>query len=249
MFEAQSKNRMGLLLWMTHPSWPSLVWQSYDYYFEPTGAYFGGKKASEPLHIQWNPLTDNVEVVNYSVPGGKGLTASLKIMDMSGQVKVNKQLTVNCPIDSRSEIMPVAIPEDLKNTVYFVRLELSKGTMLLSRNDYCRGANPDSAGGIGDLKAIADLPQVRPVSESKVIKQDSQWVIVTKISNQDKYPAFNVRLKLVGARSGKRILPVFYDDNYFTLLPGDSRTIITKVEDADTMGEKPVMKIEGFNIK
>ena len=69
MFEAQSKNRMGLLIWMSHPCWPSFVWQTYDYYLEPTAAYFGAKKASEPLHIQWNPVTDNVEVVNYS--GGR----------------------------------------------------------------------------------------------------------------------------------------------------------------------------------
>ena len=66
MFEAQSKHRMGLLIWMSHPCWPSFVWQTYDYYFEPTAAYFGAKKASEPLHIQWNPSTDTVEVVNYS---------------------------------------------------------------------------------------------------------------------------------------------------------------------------------------
>ncbi len=40
MFEAQSKNRMGLLIWMSHPAWPSFVWQTYDYYFDPTAAYF-----------------------------------------------------------------------------------------------------------------------------------------------------------------------------------------------------------------
>jgi len=66
MFEAQSRNRMGLLLWMSHPAWPSFVWQTYDYYFDPTAAYFGSRKGSEPLHIQWNPLNDDVEVVNYS---------------------------------------------------------------------------------------------------------------------------------------------------------------------------------------
>ena len=54
MFEAQSKYRMGVLLWMSHSCWPSFVWQTYDYYFEPTAAYYGCKKGSEPLHIQWN---------------------------------------------------------------------------------------------------------------------------------------------------------------------------------------------------
>ena len=53
MFEAQSKNRMGLLIWMSHPAWPSFVWQTYDYYFEPTAAYFrreeGLRAAAHPV--------------------------------------------------------------------------------------------------------------------------------------------------------------------------------------------------------
>ncbi|HUG55324.1 MAG TPA: beta-glycosidase, partial [Vicinamibacteria bacterium] len=73
MFEAQGRNRMGLLLWMSHPAWPSFAWQTYDYFFDPTAAYFGVKKASEPLHIQWNPVTDEVEVVNYSAGHARGL--------------------------------------------------------------------------------------------------------------------------------------------------------------------------------
>ena len=56
------------------PDWPSFVWQTYDYYLDPTAGYFGAKKASEPLHIQWNPVTDNVEVVNYSAGDAPGLT-------------------------------------------------------------------------------------------------------------------------------------------------------------------------------
>ena len=72
IFEAQSKNRMGILLWMSHPCWPSFVWQTYDYYFDPTAGYFGSKKGSEPLHIQWNAATDNIEVVNYSAGACSG---------------------------------------------------------------------------------------------------------------------------------------------------------------------------------
>ena len=47
MYEAQSRHRMGLLIWMSHPAWPSLVWQTYDYYFEPTAGYFGAKKGAD----------------------------------------------------------------------------------------------------------------------------------------------------------------------------------------------------------
>ena len=100
MFEAQSKNRMGLLIWMSHSCWPSFVWQTYDYYFEPTAAYFGMKKASEPLHIQWNAATDNIEVVNYSGGNSKGLTATVQVLNMDGAVKWEKTATVDSPEDS-----------------------------------------------------------------------------------------------------------------------------------------------------
>ena len=41
----------GLLLWMTHPSWPSTVWQTYSSDYETNGVFYGSKKACEPLHM------------------------------------------------------------------------------------------------------------------------------------------------------------------------------------------------------
>ena len=76
MFEGQSKNRLGLLIWMSHPAWPSLLWQTYDYFFDTDAGYYGAKKAAEPLHIQWNAATDAVEVVNYNAGEQTGLDGS-----------------------------------------------------------------------------------------------------------------------------------------------------------------------------
>ena len=60
---------------MSHPAWPSLLWQTYDYFFDTDAGYYGAKKAAEPLHIQWNAATDAVEVVNYNAGEQTGLTA------------------------------------------------------------------------------------------------------------------------------------------------------------------------------
>ena len=125
MFEAQSKNRMGILLWMSHPAWPSMVWQTYDYYFEPTAAYFGCKKANEPLHIQWNPLTDSIEVVNYSIQNGSGLTAAMEIINLDGTIKLEKKAVIDCPEDNTVRCFKVKYPESL-SSVYFIRLTLTK---------------------------------------------------------------------------------------------------------------------------
>lgn len=58
-----------------------------------------------------------------------------------------------------------------------------------------------------------------------------------------------VKLTVVRKRSGDRILPAIYSDNYFTLLPGEQRTIQTEVNHTDTRGERPWMPVRGFNIE
>ena len=121
MFEAQGKNRMGMLLWMSHPAWPSFVWQTYDYYFDPTAGYFGSRKGSEPLHIQWNPVTDQVEVVNYSAGHVPGLTARAEILNMDGSVKWKADAAVDSQEDGVVEATRMEYPAGLI-AVHFIRL-------------------------------------------------------------------------------------------------------------------------------
>ena len=139
MFEAQSKNRMGLLIWMSHPCWPSFVWQTYDYYFEPTAAYFGAKKASEPLHIQWNPATDIVEVVNYS--GGE----AARPHRARGDSEPGRHAAVgeDAPRSTAPRTAPyrpfkMEYPAGL-TAVHFIRLKLTRGSETVSENFYWRG--------------------------------------------------------------------------------------------------------------
>jgi len=54
-------------------------------------------------------------------------------------------------------------------------------------------------------------------------------------------PALMVRVKAVRQKTGDRILPAIYSDNYIALMPGESRTIVTELNEADTRGEKPTI--------
>ena len=58
-----------------------------------------------------------------------------------------------------------------------------------------------------------------------------------------------VRLKVIGQKNKNRILPVLYSDNYISLMPGKEKTIKMELNNEDTMGEKPDVVLEGFNIK
>jgi len=240
-FEAQSKNRMGLLLWMSHSCWPSLLWQTYDYYLEPTAAYFACKKVCEPLHIQWNRVTDFVEVVNYSAGSARGLTALAEALNIDGSVKWNKSVSLDSAEDSVANCLQMEYPKDL-SSVHFVRLTLSGADGPVSTNLYLRGVEE------GNYRAIRQLPKAHVKAGTEIKRQGDQWRLTTELTNLSAYPSLMTRLKVVRAKSGDRILPVIYNDNYFTLMPGERRTIHTELNHADTRGERPRMVVEGFNV-
>lgn len=239
MYEAQSKNRMGLLIWMSHPTWPSFVWQTYDYYLEPTAAYFAARKAAEPLHIQWNAATDNVEVVNYSGGNRNGLSAKAEVLNLDGSSQWTKNATLDCAEDSVSTPFGLEFPSTV-SAVHFVRLTLLEAGRPISENTYWRGAKQD------DVTALRALPPPELKSDYKATRDGDTWQITVKVSNPAKHPALLVRVKPVGEKSGDRILPALWSDNFFILLPGESRTVRIELAHRDTRGERPRVEVSAF---
>jgi hypothetical protein len=234
IFEAQSSHRMGALLWMSHPCWPSFVWQTYDYYFEPTAAYFGCKKGSEPLHIQWNREHETIEVVNYSGGNAKGLTAKAEVLNMDGTRVGEKTATLDSAEDSTSSCIHMEYPTGL-TPVHFLRLTLTRGLEIVSTNFYLRGLDE------GNYRAVRELKKPDVQASTAAEHQGDHWKLTTQLNNRSTWPALMVRLKAVREKTGDRILPAIYSDNYIALMPGESRTIVTEVNEADARGEKPAV--------
>jgi hypothetical protein len=236
MFEAQSAHRMGVLLWMSHPCWPSFVWQTYDYFFEPTAAYFGCKKGSEPLHIQWNHLKGTIEVVNYSAGRAEGLKAQAEILNMDG-ARVNVQsASIDSNEDSTSVCMPLEFPSGL-SPVHFVRLSLTRNSEVESSNFYLRGLHD------GDYRAIRELPPPQVKAQTTSERVGEIWRLNTQLQNTAAWPALMIRIKAIRENAGDRILPAIYSDNYVALMPGESAKITTEIRHADTRGEKPAIVV------
>lgn len=243
MFESRSLNRKGLLLWMTHPAWPSMVWQTYDYYFEPTAAYFGCKKASEPLHIQWNPVTDEIEVVNYSAGVRNGLTAKAQIINMDGSISWENEVSVDSKEDTTNKCMKLDFPASV-SSAHFVKLTLTENGKIVSDNFYLRGVEE------GNYQALREMPKVTLQSNVTTNKgNDGTWTVIATLENTSSTPALMIRVNVVGEKDGEQFLPVFYSDNYFSLLPGEKKEINIHWKDVDTRGETPKVVISGYNVE
>lgn len=241
IFESQSRYRMGVLLWMSHPCWPSFVWQTYDYYLEPTSAYFGCKKGSEPLHIQWNSLTEEIEVVNYSAGHAAQLIAHVEVIDMDGKLRLQRSYPLDGPEDSTQIATRMEYPGNL-SAVHFLRLTLTQAGKPVSTNFYMRGLQA------GDYRPIRTLGKAIVDTATTADRRRQTWSLKTTLRNVSSTPALMLRLKAVRDKTGDRILPVIYDDNYIALMPGESRTVYTQVEHADARGERPTIVLEGFNL-
>ena len=257
MYESANHERQGLLIWMSHPTWPSMVWQTYDYYFEPIAGYFGTKKACEPLHIQWNPLADSVEVVNTGAGRCDGIAVA-RLLDMHGVELWHNDRPFQSDNDTTISCFPVELPQGYQG-VYFLRLEaVSKpGAQPFSQNTYVCSTDT------GNYQALRQLPnakvKVTKYQSDKVTKyqndnasekQDvtlSPCYFVT-LENLSHEPALMIRLNLK-TPDGEQVLPVLYDDNYFHLMPGERRTIRVSWHPRDARAQQPDVEVTGFNIQ
>ena len=232
MYESGSQDRMGLLIWMSHPCWPSMVWQTYDYYLEPTAAYYGVKHACEPLHVQWNPVSNCVEIVNRSAGHQEG-TVKASIINLNGETVWEQVQGYVCDEDMTLDMMQIEVPEDIAGA-YFLRLTLMDGKgAIKSMNDYVNTTIENDRTSLHDLRQT----QVTAAANGNSIT----------ITNNSNVPAVMLRLNLKGD-DGEQILPVIYSDNYLHLMPGESRTIDIEWKNEDARGCKPIVEIYGTNV-
>lgn len=92
----------GLLMWMSQSAFPTMIWQTYDYYLDCTGGYWGVKKACEPLHIQWSIASDSVKVINATATDYNNLKAIFNVYNMDGSIadSYSDTVTVNSKNDT-----------------------------------------------------------------------------------------------------------------------------------------------------
>ena len=242
MFESTSKDRQGLLIWMSHPCWPTMVWQTYDYFLEPTAAYFGAKKACEPLHIQWNPLTRRVEIISLRADSLAGFTVCATMFDKQGKRLwyAERALTIG----ENTTVTDIAIADPSADTgVYFIDLQLlDERKQLVSENFYVESTVTDN------FQGLKLLPVVGLNQTIHTIRNGNTWTATLVFANKTATPALMIRLNLLG-EDDSQILPVIYSDNYFSLLPGREKTITISWRDEDSRGIKSRVELSGYNVE
>jgi mannosylglycoprotein endo-beta-mannosidase len=237
------KTTTGVITWMSHPAQPSFVWQLYHYDLEPNAALYAVKKASETVHVQLNEEDRDIEVVNNRPDSLNALTVKALIYQLNGTLDSQKTYAV-AQVPGSSTVKAAAIDVSARiSPVYFIKLELSDASgKLLSSNLYWQHVAQDQ------FEGLMNLPTVTLDAEASARVEGDNTVLTVTLHNNTSHVALLSHLQLHQQKSGRRVLPVFYSDNYISLVAGESATVSVEAATKDLQGESPLIEVDGYNV-
>jgi exo-1,4-beta-D-glucosaminidase len=264
MYEAYSRNKYestGVIQWMLNNAWPSMIWHLYDYYLRPGGGYFGAKRAMEALHPLYGYDDHSVWLVSSQYEDAKDLKLTTKIYNLDMTEKFSQENNVDAPADSTAKIFTLPDIDGLSPTYFVVlRLEDSAGK-LVGSNFYWLSTKPETldwakstwwmtpTASYADYTAISQLPKVKLSESSRTEMRGDAAVTHVTLANASKDLAFFIRLKVDKGAKGEEILPVVWEDNYISLLPGEKREVTATYRAKELGGAKPSVEVTGWNVE
>jgi hypothetical protein len=239
----------AVITWMSNPAQPSFVWQLYHYDLEPNSSLFAVKKAGELVHIQLNEATHELQVINNRPEPLAGAVAHVSIYNLDGTLASEHDTPVNALPSSATTLGPVELPAGI-SSVHFIKLDLKDaGGRLISSNFYWQALpeQPDELSDLGDMPTVtldAKVERKGPHGDAGA----NMGLIAVTLHNPTAHIALMAHLQLRRAHSGERVLPVYYSDNYVSLVPNETRTITIEADMRSFSGEEALVVVDGWNV-
>ncbi|MFE7174538.1 exo-beta-D-glucosaminidase [Streptomyces sp. NPDC057616] len=258
-----SKPSTGVVYWMFNSGWTSLHWQLMDRYLDQGGAYFGAKKANEPLHVQYSYDDRSVVVTDNRHEPVSGLTARATVFTPDGTQKYDRTVTGLGVQGDGAHTTALTLPASIGGlpSTYLVRLTLTDSSGgEIDRNVYWLSTRPDTLDwahtdwyytpttSYADLKGLSSMAQV-PVSATASTSASGGTATTTvtlRNTGSGKTPSLLTDVHLVDAQ-GRPVLPVRWSDNEVSLWPGESATLTATYRTADLHGSAPRVRVSGWN--
>lgn len=238
------KETTGVITWMSHPAQPSFVWQLYHYDLEPNSSLYAAKKASETVHVQLNEANRGIEVVNNLPEALSGLKVRVTVYRSDSKVDaVNTYPVAEVPGSTTIKAAQIDVSARI-TPLYFVKLDLTDAAgKLLSTNFYWQNVAQD------DFTDLAKMPEAKLDASATSQTEGEKTLLTVTLHNATDTIALMTHLQLHRKGSDERVLPVFYSDNYLSLVPGESRTVRIDAATKDLGGDAPLIAVDGYNVE
>ncbi|MFE2282951.1 exo-beta-D-glucosaminidase [Streptomyces sp. NPDC059443] len=272
-FEAYARNSKdpeapstGVVYWMFNSGWTSLHWQLLDRHLDQGGAYFGAKKANEPLHVQYSYDDRTVAVINRRHEPASQLSTRVTLFTPDGIPKYDRSVRGLAVGGDGAKTTALTLPASVAGlpTTYLARLILTDAEgRELSRNAYWLSTRPDVLNyaatdwyytpttSYADLKGLRSMPATQVSATASTTLQEtstatSTTTVTLRHAGTGSTPALLTDVHLVDD-GGRPVLPVRWSDNQVSLWPGESLTLTATYRTADLHGSTPHLRISGWN--
>jgi exo-1,4-beta-D-glucosaminidase len=263
-FVAHKPKTTGLVQWMLNSAWPEMYWQLYDTYLQPNGSFYAVRKACNPIHAIYRYGFDDIYLANEDLLDAKNLNVQIKVFDINSKEIFTEKWTGDIETNTSKFIYKLPEIENL-TSVYFLDLRIfDAGNQEIDNSIYWLSTKPDvldyeAAKALewpfytptkeyADFTALDKLPEIQLEYDYGYEKGSETGKVTLKVTNPTNTIAFFTFFDLVDSETDSPILPVFWSDNYVTLLPGESRTYDATYNLADSKGGKPVLKVNAWNV-
>jgi exo-1,4-beta-D-glucosaminidase len=264
MFEAYRRNEYvstGVIQWMFNNAWPSLYWHLFDWYLRPGGGYFGAKKANEPVHVLFSYDDRSIAVVNTSPSHTplRGVHLRTTVYNVDGTQRLGRDTVIDIPPDTSMRVSTLHEVAGITGA-YLVDLRLVDANgHPLSTNFYWLSTRPDvladsstwyntEVKSYADYTALRSMPTAAVNATARFSTSGGAGQARVTLKNRGQSIAFFMRLQIIG-RGDEEALPVLWEDNYVSLLPGESRTITATYRVRDLRGSPPRLLVTGWNVR
>ena len=220
----------GVLFWYNNTPIPQLGSHAWDYDLNQEAAFFAQRNALEPIHAQYEYLSNRVSVVS-DIYEKRSLAVEAAVYDFDSQKVWGKVVEAVIPGETNVDLFEIPFNSDLTfKKPHFIRLGLLDAGKEIASTFYWRSnskyegretiTGPCTAG-FGELE---NLPKTT-LSARQVSAGEGKDTL--EVTNTGDKIAFMVEIRLNGGES-KHMEPVFFSDNFFTLLPGERKIVIAE---------------------
>ena len=98
------------------------------------------------------------------------------------------------------------------------------------------------------VELLKELPKVKVNMDYFMEPGEEENTVSVFLENPSQTIAFGINLSLVKSLDGEEILPAYWDDNYFSLLPGESRTVKVRYKPIKSKNKDVDILLKGWNV-
>ncbi len=245
----------GFLFWYHNSAIRQVCGRMWDWSLEPTAALYAAANACEPLHPQFDYLKNTVSVINDFYSEFKDYKVTAEVYDINSKRVWKQEAKVDLPEDGVvNDVFTIEFPEDI-SPVHFIKLRLfnEKGEEVGSNfywrsNSKYEGKTTMTGPATAGFQSIKDLDPAKVTMKFKRRSDDKNNYLDIELKNSGKAIAFFTQLQWLDA-DGKPVRPSYYTDNFFSMLPGETKTVTIETNKNDLPAGTYDLVLKGFNVE